>query len=190
MKYSDAASVLATWDRRGRYVFLKRDLAKILREQGMTLDQTLARLVRAGLLERATHGVYLYALSAGVAHSAQYALAAMFGAAADGRYAFLEDVKEYGRRASRLKEIFLRNGFRLVYDSDMGDPVADGFYFTIGRQGMSGGELARELMYYGVSAIPLDTTGSNQQGVRICTSFISPHQYAQLDERMAAFDGN
>ncbi|MDR0954968.1 MAG: pyridoxal phosphate-dependent aminotransferase [Rikenellaceae bacterium] len=132
----------------------------------------------------------LYALSAGTSHSAQYALAAMFGAAADGEYAFLEDVKEYGRRAQRLKEIFLRHGFRLVYDSDMGEPVADGFYFTIAYPGMTGGELARELMYYGVSAIPLGTTGSNQQGLRICTSFIYPHQYEPLDERMAIFAEN
>ncbi len=132
----------------------------------------------------------LYALSAGVSHSAQYALAAMMGAAADGEYAFLDEVREYGRRAARLKEIFLRHGFKLVYDSDMGDPVADGFYFTISREGMSGGELARELMYYGVSAIPLGTTGSHQQGLRICTSFIAPHQYAQLDERMALFAEN
>ena len=38
----------------------------------------------------------------------------------------------YGERARRLKEIFLRHGFHLVYDNDLGDPVADGFYFTIG----------------------------------------------------------
>ena len=129
----------------------------------------------------------LYALSAGVSHSAQYALAAMFEAAADGKYAFLNEVKEYGRRAERLKKIFLHHGFRLVYDSDMGDPVADGFYFTIAWPGMTGGELSRELMYYGVSAISLSSTGSDQQGLRICTSFISPHQYDQLDERMAVF---
>lgn len=130
----------------------------------------------------------LYALSAGVSHSAQHALAAMLGAAADGRYAFLDEVREYGRRAARLKEIFLKHGFRLVYDSDMGEPVADGFYFTIAREGMTGGELARELMYYGVSAIPLGTTGSHQEGLRVCTSFIAPHQYAPLNERMALFD--
>ena len=132
----------------------------------------------------------LYALSAGVSHSAQYALAAMMGSAADGEYAFLEEVKEYGRRAARLKEIFLRHGFKLVYDSDMGDPVADGFYFTIAWPGMTSGELSRELMVYGVSAIPLGTTGSGQQGLRICTSFISPHQYDQLDRRMAVFAEN
>ncbi|MGN0036815.1 MAG: aminotransferase class I/II-fold pyridoxal phosphate-dependent enzyme [Bacteroidaceae bacterium] len=132
----------------------------------------------------------LYALSSGTSHSAQYALAAMLRAAAEGSYRFLDEVKTYGERARRLKEIFLRHGFYLVYDNDLGDPVADGFYFTIGYPGMSSGQLMRELMYYGVSAISLDTTGSTQQGLRACTSFIRDHQYAQLDERMALFEAN
>ena len=51
-------------------------------------------------------------------------------------------------------------------------------------------ELARELMYYGVSAISLVTTGSHQEGLRACTSFIQDHQYDQLDERMAIFAEN
>ena len=132
----------------------------------------------------------LYALSSGTSHSAQYALAAMLKAASDGTYHFLNDVKVYGERAHRLKEIFLSHGFHLVYDNDLNEPIADGFYFTIGYPGMSSGELARELMYYGVSAISLETTGSNQQGLRACTSFIQDHQYAQLDERMALFEAN
>lgn len=130
----------------------------------------------------------LYCMSSGTSHSAQYALAAMFKAAADGNYAFLDDVREYGRRAQKLKKIFLKHGFHLVYDKDMDDPVADGFYFTIGYPGMSGCELSRELMYYGVSAIPLCGTGSCQEGLRACTSFISPHQYDLLEERMTLFE--
>ena len=55
---------------------------------------------------------------------------------------------------------------------------------------ISGGELAKELMYYGVSAISLVTTGSHQEGLRACTSFIKDHQYAQLDERMKLFAEN
>ena len=56
--------------------------------------------------------------------------------------------------------------------------------------GMTSGELAKELMYYGVSAISLITTGSHQEGLRACTSFIQDHQYAQLEERMAIFAEN
>lgn len=132
----------------------------------------------------------LYALSSGTSHSAQYALAAMLKAATDGEYDFRGVVSEYGRRAKLLKEIFVRHGFTIVYDKDLDEPVADGFYFTIGYPGMTGGELARELMYYGVSAITLDTTGSNQQGLRVCTSFIKDHQYDILEERMNIFEEN
>ena len=132
----------------------------------------------------------LYALSSGTSHSAQYALAAMLKAACDGTYHFLDEVRVYGERARRLKEIFLRHGFYLVYDKDLQDPIADGFYFTIGYPGMDSGELARELMYYGVSAISLVTTGSEQQGLRACTSFIQDHQYDLLEERMKLFEAN
>ncbi len=132
----------------------------------------------------------LYALSSGTSHSAQFAMTAMLKAANDGKYDFLSEVKVYGERARRLKEIFLKHGFYLVYDNDLGEPVADGFYFTIGYPGMSSGELVRELMYYGVSAISLVTTGSNQEGLRACTSFIQDHQYKLLDERMALFAEN
>ena len=129
----------------------------------------------------------LYALSSGTSHSAQYALAEMFRAACDGEYCFRDEVKVYGERARRLKDIFRRHGFYIVYDRDGDQPVADGFYFTIGYPGMTSGELAHELMYYGVSAISLITTGSQQEGLRVCTSFIEDHQYAQLEERMKTF---
>lgn len=132
----------------------------------------------------------LYALSSGTSHSAQFAMAAMLKAAVEGRYNFLNEVKVYGERARKLKDIFLRNGFYLVYDNDLGEPVADGFYFTIGYPGMTSGELMKELMYYGVSAISLVTTGSHQEGLRACTSFIKDHQYAQLEERMKLFAVN
>ena len=129
----------------------------------------------------------LYAISSGVSHSAQYAMAAMLKAASDGAYNFLAEVKEYGRRAQKLKEIFCKHGFHLVYDSDLGDPVADGFYFTIGYPGLTGGELMKELIYYGISSLSLVTTGSQQEGIRACTSFIKDHQYDLLDERLALF---
>ena len=132
----------------------------------------------------------LYALSSGTSHSAQYAMAAMLKAACDGEYNFRNEVKVYGERAHKLKEIFQHHGFHIVYDRDLDKPIADGFYFTIGYKQMTSGELARELMYYGVSAICLITTGSHQEGLRVCTSFIEDHQYQQLDERMSIFEEN
>ena len=132
----------------------------------------------------------LYALSSGTSHSAQMAMAAMLKAACDGSFNFREEVMEYGRRAHRLKEIFCRHGFHIVYDTDLDQPIADGFYFTIGYKNMTSGQLAHELMYYGVSAICLITTGSEQEGLRVCTSFIEPHQYDLLEERMKIFQQN
>ena len=132
----------------------------------------------------------LYALSSGTSHSAQYGLAALLKAACDGEYNFRDDIMVYGERAHKLKEIFCKHGFHIVYDKDLDEPIADGFYFTIGYKNMTSGELAHELMYYGVSGICLVTTGSDQEGLRVCTSFIEDHQYAQLDERMAIFEEN
>ncbi|BAR50116.1 aminotransferase class I/II-fold pyridoxal phosphate-dependent enzyme [Tannerella forsythia] len=132
----------------------------------------------------------LYALSSGTSHSAQYALAAMLKAASDGTFNFVNEVKEYGRRAAKLKRIFTRYGFKIVYDHDLDEPVADGFYFTISYPGMTGSQLMEELICYGISAISLATTGSRQEGLRACTSFIKPHQYELLEERLKIFDEN
>jgi aspartate/methionine/tyrosine aminotransferase len=132
----------------------------------------------------------LYALSSGTSHSAQYAMAAMLKGASDGTFDFRKEINIYGERAHKLKEIFCRHNFYIVYDKDLDEPIADGFYFTIGYPGMSSGKLAHELMYYGVSAICLVTTGSHQEGLRVCTSFIKDSQYQLLEERMAIFEEN
>ena len=151
-----------------------------------------------GLTERYGGGTFgtvyihrvLYALSSGTSHSAQYALAAMFKAASDGTFNFVEEIKEYGRRAKRLKKIFTDNGFTIIYNKDLDQPIADGFYFTIGYPGMTGSHLMEELIYYGVSAISLETTGSRQEGLRACTSFIKDNQYDLLEERLRLFREN
>ena len=110
--------------------------------------------------------------------------------AADGTFDFVSEIKEYGRRAARIKKIFTDHGFKIVYDHDLDQPIADGFYFTIAYPGMTGSELMKELIYYGVSAISLGTTGSRQEGLRACVSFIKDHQYDLLDERLKIFEEN
>ncbi|MBP5764060.1 MAG: pyridoxal phosphate-dependent aminotransferase [Bacteroidales bacterium] len=129
----------------------------------------------------------MYTLSSGTTHSVQHAMAALMEAACSGAYNFLDDVKEYGRRAAFMKKVLLRNGFYLVYDNDMGEPLADGFYFTVQYPGMTDLELTKALMYYGISVYPLDTMGSNEQGVRICTSFFKPEQEPLFEERIGHF---
>ena len=132
--------------------------------------------------------IFLYSFSSGVSHSAQCALAAMFKAACDGEYNFVGDIKEYADRTARIKEILLRNGFGIVYDKDVDEPVSDGFFFTIGYKDMDGGELLKELLYYGISGIDLATTGALRNGVRACSSNIRPHHYAMLEERLRLFN--
>ena len=132
----------------------------------------------------------IYTLSSGCCHSVQHAMAAMMEAACDGRYDFVSEVSEYGRRAGFMKKVLLDNGFYLVYDNDMGEPLADGFYFTVQYPGMTDLQLTRELMYYGISVYPLDTMGSKEQGVRVCTSFFKPEQEPLFKDRVEAFANN
>jgi len=132
----------------------------------------------------------IYTLSSGCCHSVQHAMAAMMEAACDGRYDFVTEVREYGRRAGFMKSVLLKNNFYLVYDNDQGEPLADGFYFTVQYPGMSDLELTRELMYYGIAVYPLDTMGSHEQGVRVCTSFFQKEQEPLFEERIALFAAN
>lgn len=131
----------------------------------------------------------LYALSSGVTHSAQYGLAAMLKAANDGDFDFVKGVEEYGKRARVMKKIFTENGFQIVYDKDVNKQLADGFYFTFSYPGLSGAQLLEELLYFGVSAITLDITGSDQsQGLRACVSQTGLERMEELRERLKAFN--
>lgn len=129
----------------------------------------------------------LYMITSGCTASTQYAYAAMLDAAVEGRIDFVADTREYARRAERMKKIFTDNGFHIVYDYDVTQPVGDGFFFTLGYGKLSSGQLLKELLYYGVSSIALGTTGSEQQGVRACTSRMREELYPVMEERMKAF---
>ena len=129
----------------------------------------------------------LYMITSGCTASTQYGYARMLRLSTEGKLNFVEDTREYALRAERMKKIFTDNGFHIVYDSDVSQPVGDGFFFTIGYGDMDGGELLRELLYYGVSSISLALTGSGQKGVRACTSRMREDLYPVLEERMKAF---
>ncbi|MDE6105568.1 MAG: pyridoxal phosphate-dependent aminotransferase [Bacteroidales bacterium] len=129
----------------------------------------------------------IYPLSSGTAHSPQYGLAAILKAVNDGDYNFIEEIKVYAEKAHRMKEMFLKNGFHLVYDKDEDMALSDGFYFTIGYEGMSGDELLHELLYFGVSAISLGITGSERQGLRACVSLVPMEDLPELEKRLEQF---
>ena len=129
----------------------------------------------------------LYMITSGATASTQHAYAQMLRMSTEGQLNFVEDTREYAVRAEKMKKIFTDNGFHIVYDTDVTQTVGDGFFFTIGYGDMSGGELLRELLYYGVSSISLSTTGSGQEGVRACTSRMNNELYPILEERMRLF---
>ena len=130
----------------------------------------------------------LYMITSGCTASTQYGYAEMLRLACEGKINFVEDTREYERRADRMKKIFTGNGFHIVYDKDVTQEVGNGFFFTLGYGQMSGGELLEELIGYGVSSISLSTTGSLQQGIRACTSRMREELYPVLQERMQAFN--
>lgn len=131
----------------------------------------------------------VYALSAGITHSSQYALAAILKAVNDGEFNFVEVVREYGEKAKIMKKLFTDNGFKIVYDKDEDQPIADGFYFTFSYPGLGGEELLKELLYYGISAISLIITGSERtEGIRACVSLVQRSQFGDLEYRLKKFN--
>ncbi len=130
----------------------------------------------------------LYGLSAGVSHSVQYGFAALLKAVNDGKYRFRDDVIEYGEKAREMKRMFLENNFKIVYDRDLDEPLADGFFFTISYPGMSGIKLLEELLCYGISSISLDISGSDRhEGLRACVSLVTREQFPDLGIRLKKF---
>lgn len=131
---------------------------------------------------------YIYVNSSGCSHSSQAAFAAMLGAAVDGEYDFVGEMGEYGRRARRAKEIFLKHGFHLTYDKDLDEDVSDGFFFTASYKGLTGSQLLLNLLRCGVCAITMVATQSKREGIRVCISLLnSEDDFIALDERLRNF---
>ena len=164
-------------------------LALVSRALGnLEVDHLVPSLGSANVAHGLLHGV-LYPLCACVPQTPQHGLLALLRAANDGDSSVFVAVGEYARRAAAVKPLFLNNGFQLVYDSDRGQPLADGFYFTVSYPGFEGGsDLLYALLHYGISAIPLGTTGScRTEGLRACVSAIDETAQETLERRLAAF---
>lgn len=131
----------------------------------------------------------LYCASSGTSHSAQYALAEMMKNAVEGKLPFVEHCREYAHKAEKAKKAFLDNGFRIVYEFDGDQPIADGFFFTIGYGDLSAKDLQLELLRYGVASISLASAGSEQPGVRICVSMIrNDEEFEKLNSFLKKFN--
>jgi aspartate/methionine/tyrosine aminotransferase len=130
----------------------------------------------------------VYGLSSGTSHSAQYAMTAILKACNEGRYNFVDALKDYADKAHTMKRLFVENGFQIVYDKDEDEELSDGFYFTISYPGLSGEELLEEFLYYGISAISLTITGSQRlEGLRACVSLVDRKQFPDLEYRLSQF---
>jgi aspartate/methionine/tyrosine aminotransferase len=162
-----------------------------------TISPKLARREYEGLQQRYGYRSFydafvwgcLYGITSGVAHSSQYGLTALLAKANKGDYNFLLQTSVYGERAKFLKEVMCKHGFSLVYADDLGQPLSDGFYFTVSYAEMSGGELLRELLYYGISVLSLAACKSSRsEGVRICTSMLGKEDFKLFEKRIKAFE--
>ena len=150
-------------------------------------EELASRYGDSGIFGQTFIASILYMITSGCTTSTQFAYAEMLKAACEGRIDFVADTRVYADRAEKMKKIFLDNGFHIVYDYDVSQRVGDGFFFTLGYGNMSGGELLKELLYYGISSISLGTTGSEQNGIRACTSRMREELYPVLRQRMEWF---
>ena len=82
----------------------------------------------------------------------------------------------------------MENDFQLVYKEDMGEPIGDGFYFTVSKSGLTGDRLLFEMLRHGMAGIPLSTTGSKKEGIRICVSLIREDQMDELEKRLSSLN--
>lgn len=131
----------------------------------------------------------VYVISAGTGHSAQHGLTGMLAAINDGKYDFLEPLKEYALRASEMKNCFLQNGFQILYNKDGEEELADGFYFTVTYPGIEDEELSLGLIKCGLGTVSLKIMGSKgKAGVRISVSMVDIKHFTILNERLAMFD--
>ncbi len=131
----------------------------------------------------------IYPTTASVPEGPQHGLLALMKAANNGDFRFTDSLSEYARRAKVMKRLFRENGFQIVYDTDLGEPLADGFYFTFAYPGIGEGhELVRRLLHYGISAITLDSAGSvRTEALRGCVSLVSEDQFDDLESRLKRF---
>jgi len=187
-KYTDNYILLISSSKAFSYAGQRIGMMVISNKLFNTQADDLLRYYTSNQFGRAMIFGTVYSLSSGTAHSAQYALAAMLKAANEGKFNFVEEVKEYGEKAKIMKKLFLDNGFRIVYDMDIDKPIADGFYFTIMYPGFDGPDLIEELLYYGISAISLSITGSEHtEGLRACVSLVKRTQFPDLESRLKKF---
>ena len=77
----------------------------------------------SGIFGQTLTASILYMITSGCTASTQYAYAEMLRLSTEGELNFVEDTREYAVRAEKMKDIFTRNGFHIVYDHDVTQQV-------------------------------------------------------------------
>ncbi len=189
MRYTDRAITIISSSKMFSYAG-QRIALTILSPKLMEMEapDLVERFGTANVGHAFVHGV-LYPNTACVPESPQHGLLALLRAANAGDRTLFEPASVYSHRARIMKRLFLDDGFRLVYDNDLGEPLADGFYFTVAYPGFEhGADLLFELLHYGISAITLETTGSCRiEGLRACVSMTGDDQFDVLAHRLERF---
>ena len=70
----------------------------------------------------------------------------------------------------------------------MNQTIGDGFFYTVTYKDMDNRSLLEALLRCGVVAIPLNTTGSKQCGIRVCVSrLLNDWDFQRLDRHLKQF---
>jgi len=70
----------------------------------------------------------------------------------------------------------------------MEQTISDGFFYTVEYKDLSNKALLEALLRCGIIAIPLNTTGSGQCGIRVCVSrLLCDEDFDLLDKHLKLF---
>ncbi len=134
-------------------------------------------------------GSLIFNTTGGAPHSAQYAVTSIIKAINRGDYDLDKALSIYLKRAKKLKQLLNKHGFYLIY-SQNNDEDLNGFYVSFAYPGLSEMELLQELLYLGVTVLPLSIFGSQRRdGVRACVGRLSEDKLDILEERLVKFVG-
>jgi aspartate/methionine/tyrosine aminotransferase len=167
----------------GERIGLLATSQQMMRRRYDGLEPTFGTKEVGAALKRA-----IFNLTAGAPHSAQYAVAALLEAINAGEYDLERSLATYSQMAKQIKRVLIDNGFYLIYESAERSTSGDGFYLTFGYPGFDAMRLLKELLYYGVTALPLQLFGSSRSdGLRGCVALIDQQNLRVLAERITRF---
>ncbi len=134
-------------------------------------------------------GSLIFNLTGGAPHSGQYAVANVIDSINRGDYDLDGFLSIYIKRAKKLSKILVDNGFYLIYSSGIEEDLK-GFYVSFGYPSLSEFTLVKELLYNGITVLPLSIFGSKRKdGVRACVGRIDDEQLLELESRINNFSG-